>query len=147
MTTSFSYLPINLQSQVHTIVLLSLQETDFNSDYRKKNRILKFLHGFPPLISPEKLFTYYDYKILVIYIVVLLFQLMIQENIVKVVSRYAVGSVFSTQCGAFSFFAIYANLGILTLWELSLKSQNAEACIRVDTGFLLVVLLLGRLQK
>ena len=45
------------------------------------------------LISSEKLFTYYGYKILVIYILVLLFQLMSEENVVKVVLRYAVGSV------------------------------------------------------
>ena len=41
----------------------------------------------------EKLFAYYGYKIMVIYILVLLLQLMIQESIVKVlVSKYAVRS-------------------------------------------------------
>ena len=46
------------------------------------------------MIWPEKLFTYNGYKILVIYILVLLLFLLIsKENIVKVVSRYTVGSV------------------------------------------------------
>ena len=40
-----------------------------------------------------KWFTYYSLKNPVIYSLVLLFQLMMQENIVKVVSRYAVSSV------------------------------------------------------
>ena len=50
---------------------------------------------------------------MVIYILLLLFQLILQENIVKVVSRYAVGSVTVDTIWRLSFFAIHATLGIL----------------------------------
>ena len=52
----------------------------------------KFYSYLQSEISPKKLFIYYGQKILVIYILVLLLQFMLQENTVKVVSRYAVGS-------------------------------------------------------
>ena len=67
---------------------------------------------------------------------------MLQENVVKVVSRYAVDSVT-----------------VYTIWRLfvfrytckprhfdsrgALESQNAEACIHLDTDFLLVMLSLA----
>ena len=70
-------------------------------------------------------------------------------------------ALLSTQSGAFSFFAIHASLGILTLegqppprhlptdseerWRG--RSQNAEACIHVDTGFLLVMLCISPFAK
>ena len=53
----------------------------FSVKFTKVDR-LKWLNFL--LISPEKLFAYYGYKILVIYILVLSFQLMLQEIIVKV---------------------------------------------------------------
>ena len=78
---------------------------------------------------------------------VLLFQLTLQVNIVKVVSRYAVGSVTVYTIWRLSFFAIHASLGILTLEGQPLKSQNSEACIHVDTGFLLVMLCIRPFAK
>ena len=72
---------------------------------------------------------------------------MLQDNIVKVVSRYIDGSVTVYTIGAFSFFVIHASLGILTLEGLPLKSQNAESSIHVDTGFLLVTLCIRPFAK
>ena len=71
------------------------------------------------LISPGILFTYYGYKILVIYIPILLFQSNLQENVVKVISRYAVSSVT-----------------VYTIWRRFL-----------DTEFRLVILCIRPLQK
>ena len=104
------------------------------------------------------MFTYYGYKILVIYILVLLFQLMLEENIVKVVSKYAVGSVtvhttwrllvarYTCKTRHFDSWGAVPTTspshwlsGKVAWWGLPLKSQNAEACIHVDTGFFLLV--------
>ena len=57
---------------------------------------------------------------------------MLEENIVKIVSRYTVGSVT-----------------VYTIWRLFIKifPQNAEACIHVDTGFQLVMLCIRPFEK
>ena len=90
-------------------------------------------------------------------ILVLLFQLKLHDNMVKVVSRYAVGSVtvYIIRCLSASCYAcrlwhfdswgatptrpLSRLSGKVTWWELPFKSQNAEACIHVDTGFVLLV--------
>ena len=90
---------------------------------------------------------------------------MLQENVVKVVSRYAVGSVTVYIIWRLFVFR-YASKprhfdsrgsphhvtspllsGKVVCWGLTLKSQIAEACIHVDTNFLLVMLCIRPFAK
>ena len=64
---------------------------------------------------PRKIVYLLRFEILVIYILVLLFQLMLQENTVKVVLRNAIGSV--------NVYTIW-RLFVLRYWDLTLGAMT-----------------------